>query len=78
MYNYFAHDPEAGTEFFRTEEEAIAYCNDAIQDCREQAMEDCEWQELVENVCWGVIEQITNEVNYDPESGSCDYELVNV
>ena len=44
MYNYFAHDPEAGTEFFRTEEEAIAYCNDAIQDYREQAMEDCEWQ----------------------------------
>jgi hypothetical protein len=54
---YFSYDPEAGFETHDSEEKAKAAAAESLQDYRDNAGEG--WDELVEQVCWGEIKQIT-------------------
>lgn len=59
-YRYFAYCPDAGFETFETEQEAINFAEEAINDFRDHADEG--WDENVANVCWGKLEQHTTIV----------------
>lgn len=59
---YFAYDSEDGLSTFATKEEAIDFCNRAI----ERMGGDCsgsEWSDFVESVCWGEIKQAAKEID---------------
>lgn len=78
MYPYFAYDPENGFQKFKTQEEAIAFANAAIDSYREDSADG--WDELVEQVCWGGIKQMAKMKGQQPmatESG-CDYVLLDL
>lgn len=72
---YFAYYSEDGFSTFATKEEAIDFCNRAIEDIRE----DCsgsEWSDFVESVCWGELKQYAKEV--DMGDYGCDYKLTDI
>lgn len=79
---FFAHDPECGTDFYKTADEARKAAEESIAEYRHHAHHDGEWNEEVEQVCWGVaIEQAASfeigdedEVNEDGER-AVDFKL---
>ncbi|THJ45087.1 hypothetical protein [Aeromonas veronii] len=75
MYPYFAYDPENGFKNFKTQEEAIAFANAAIDNYREDSADG--WDELVEQVCWGDIKQMAKVKEPQPvaQECGCDYAL---
>ena len=75
MNRYFAYSSDCGIEFFDTEQEAIAWCNDEIQYYREQAGLD-EWSDEVESVIYGKVlgrsfEQVLDEEHSDYKLEKC-------
>lgn len=76
---YFAYDPDTGFETFETEQEAINFANDVIDDYRDNAGDG--WDEIVGQVCWGEIKQVAlmTDKQPAPKGGdfdyTCDYEL---
>lgn len=74
---YFAYDPECGPEFFESKEQAIEYCNQALEIAQECAQFDNEWPEWVDSICWGEIKQIASECNIGKDN-TCDYEMRDV
>jgi hypothetical protein len=79
MKRYFAYDPDAGFETFKTEQEAIDFANTIIDDYRDNAGDG--WDEIVGQVCWGEIKQVAMMTNQQPAPPgrdfdySCDYAL---
>lgn len=78
MKRYFAYDPDMGFETFATEQEAINFANEVIDDYRDAADEG--WDDLVEQVCWGEVKQVAIMDSKKPGPGaafcySCDYVL---
>ncbi len=75
---YFAYDPECGHEFFESKEQAIEYCNQALEIAQECAQLDNEWPDWVDNICWGEVKQRVQEVNLNQEDNTCDYHLKDI
>lgn len=76
-YGFFAYWPQHGEELFKKREDAIEFCNEAIEDYRrENAEEGCDENE-VRRVCWGVVMQAGIDVAIDDE-GHIDYALTPV
>jgi len=71
---YFAFDPDSGFETFKTEQAAIKFASDTIDEYREVAEEG--WSEEVEQVCWGEIRQISKKVNERPAPPGIDYDRI--
>lgn len=57
MSKFFAYDPDDGFQIFDNQEEAIAYCNKAIDGYRAEAGGSDGWYDEVEEICWGKIKQ---------------------
>lgn len=73
-YGFFAYCPQHGEEIFKKREDAIEFCNEAIEDYRQvNAEEGCDEKE-VRRVCWGVIMQAGTDVAID-DDGHIDYAL---
>jgi hypothetical protein len=81
-YPFFSHDTECGTEFHKTEAEAINWCEEVLQGYREEAGEG--WAEEVESISWGVVLGRAVKCNAEPLpehhefTETCDYELITV
>lgn len=61
MKKYFAFDGES-VEFFETKEEAIKFCNDALEFYRDDAFE-YGWLDEATQVCWGKVKQFAQQCN---------------
>ena len=75
---YFSYSPIDGMLFHKTEEEAKKEAEDSIQQYLNE-----QWDEEVEEVCWGIINEFATKTNVrDDPSGDfdylCDYELQKV
>lgn len=81
-YPFFSHDTEGGTEFHKTEAEAIKWCEEALQVYREESGDG--WAEEVESISWGVVIGRAVKCNAVPLPDhheffeTCDYELKSV
>jgi hypothetical protein len=73
--NFFCYDGDSSTDFFATEEEAVAAANTAIQYWRDLTIDDGEWPCEVERVYWGRIHGAARGfISYG--DGSVDYRIV--
>ncbi|UFT92850.1 hypothetical protein [Pectobacterium carotovorum] len=81
---YFAFTYDHGSEFFETQREAITFCEESIDDYRDNREDG--WDEDVQHVCWGVILQMAQ--GFDAQGihtsdrrhtyQTCDYRLDDV
>ena len=73
MSKFFSYDPEDGFQLHATEDEAKERAQIALDNYRDNAIDDNGWGEEVEGVCWGNVRQNVVEINTGIES--CDYNL---
>ncbi|GAA4493678.1 hypothetical protein [Pseudaeromonas paramecii] len=71
---YFAFDPDSGFETFKTEQAAIEFASDTIDEYREVSEDG--WPEEVEQVCWGEIRQLSKKVKERPAPPGSDYDCI--
>lgn len=76
-YGFFAYWPQHGEELFKKREDAIEFCNEAIEDYRRENAEEGSDENEVRRVCWGVVMQAGIDVALDGE-GHIDYALTPV
>ncbi|AWH15002.1 hypothetical protein [Aeromonas phage 85AhydR10PP] len=74
MMKWFAYSPDGGMSLHDTPEEAKAWAQREIDDCRD-AMDDLGWdEELVSGICWGEVKEKAKE-DVNPDGYGSNYEL---
>ena len=74
MNRFFSYDPDDGQiEFWKTETKAREAAESILDRWRTYAVEDGEWPDDADQICWGEIRQIAQDAT--PDEASADYQL---
>ncbi|MFA5355281.1 MAG: hypothetical protein WC302_00885 [Candidatus Paceibacterota bacterium] len=72
---YFSYDPNGlGLSYHDSADEAKAAAENAIEQERENCDDDPGWSENVNEICWGIVQEVATEGERKPdETGKHDY-----
>mgnify|MGYP000853132490 FL=1 len=76
---YFSYDSDSGVEFHETEAEALAWCEEALRNYRQESPDG--WPAEVESIKWGLVLGRSEQCDVQPIEGhpefteTCDYVL---